>query len=290
MSSAAPAADAASDLAPALNALVAELQALRKDRAARDEACTAARAAAATGPSLSAIEVPGTDGADSPPTKLSACAAMLDGILKRFKNSPLVHLFDVEPENPVLVAAHADVAVSTFALVSTLLLSCPYALFGSLQTSSWDAYRASLLTCSANPFTGAKPWGPTDVDAYVSTLVVPYIAGAAMSAVYLALTTILLVVVYFTMRPQVLFSGGNDSVGLDYFKKWWLRGRFLVLSIFLCMMGTVIAVLTFSNTYYTNFFTSTADICVAYNSRYHTYIGATTAIATVIIAAFFLAM
>lgn len=242
-----------------------------------------AAAIAGSNPSRSDVSAAARSAGTSP-TLLEALALCgKHGFLRRVRASPLANLFSDEPRGDVLVSTFSDGAVSTFALVSTLLLTCPFALLGSLQPGAWDVFSAALLTCSANPYTGATPWGPAEVNAYVKEWVSPNVNGGVMAAVYLGLTTILLAVVYYTVRPPVL-----EERGVADFIAWWRRGRWLVLANFICMAATTVAVLVFANTYHTNFLTPTAEICTVYNKRYHSYIGASATIAAIIFAAFFL--
>lgn len=113
---------------------------------------------------------PPTAGAPRPVT----CCAVLscrgdNGLLSRFRSGHFGNLFARDLHAPAETAAHADTMVNLFTLGGTLLLTCPYALMGSLQADSWSALKGNLATCASNPWTGATPWGAEEVNSYVAT-------------------------------------------------------------------------------------------------------------------------
>ena len=140
-------------------------------------------------------------------------------------------------------------------------------MLSGLQMSTWDEFAIKLSNCTRNPFIlNAPTWTAEDQEAFVAKAFRD-IAGNVMATIYLALTTISLTVLYYIIRPPV-----HETKGREVFLAWWSRGRFLVLLIFTGMVGTVVAVLCFSNEWYVNFVTPTFLLCSAYRKRWGDYI------------------
>ena len=66
-------------------------------------------------------------------------------------------------------------------------------------------------------------------------------------------------VFYFMLRPPVLDDEKSSEAGP--FTVWWRRGRALVFFIFLGMLTTIISILVFVNSYYTNLMAPPSLFC-----------------------------
>ena len=195
-----------------------------------------------------------------------------DGVVSRLHNGHFGHLFSRKPLDLETSAEHADTMVNLFTLAATLLLTCPYALMGSLQTDSWTALKSNLATCASNPWTGATPWDAAEVNRYIADVIYPSVANSLLAAIYFSLFTIVVSCVYYMTRP----NGSKDATDSSkkMFATWWQRGRALLFCICCGMTASLVAVLTFSNVYYTNFVTPSELFCSQYRQRWFNYIGA----------------
>lgn len=219
------------------------------------------------------------------------CWAMLrcggeGGFLSRFRGGSFGNLFSQFPEVASETAAHADTVVNLFTLGGTLLLTCPYALMGSLQTDSWLALKGNLASCAANPWTGATPWGTAEASDFVAGEMYPSVANSLLAAIYCSLFTILASVVYFLTRPNGTLGPTSQAL----FRVWWARGRVLLVVICVGMVCSLVSVLVFSNTFCTNFVAPRDVFCSEYKQRWLTYIGAASSLAAATVALLYIAI
>ena len=224
-----------------------------------------------------------------PPSALSLLSCTGAGSLaSRFRAGHFGNLFAAEPVDAEVTAAHADTIVNLFTLGATLLLTCPYALMGSLQADAWEGLRASLASCAANPWSGATPWGAAQVDSYIETTLYPSVSNNLLASIYSSFLTIIVSIFYYMARPEG--GRGAPQASRDMFRAWWRRGRFLLLFICCGMVASLVSVLTFSNVVYTNFLAPRSLFCSGYTQRWLNYIGAATSLAGLSLALLFVAV
>jgi hypothetical protein len=210
------------------------------------------------------------------------------GICSRFSKGHFGNLFASEPRNAESTATHADTIVNLFTLGATLLLTCPYALMGSLQTGAWDGLATNLASCAANPWTGSLPWGAGEVERYIATNIYPSVANSLLASVYSSFFTIIVSIFYYMTRPNGDKDASEDSKKL--FVNWWPRGRVLLFFICCGMVASLVSVLIFSNVFYTNFISPASIFCSGYLQRWYNYIGAATSLAALSLTLLFIAV
>ena len=236
---------------------------------------------------------PVSESTSTRPTAVGGFFALLScsgahGINSRFRYGHFGNLFSSVPHDAENTATHADTIVNLFTLGATLLLTCPYALMGSLQTSAWGDLRVNLASCASNPWNGSTPWGFGEVDAYVSSTIYPSVANTLLASIYSSFLTIIISIFYYMTRP----NGGKDAslTSKELFKNWWPRGRVLLFFICCGMMASLVSVLTFSNVFYTNFISPASMFCVGYTQRWYNYIGTASSLAILSLLLLFIAV
>lgn len=215
---------------------------------------------------------PSSPSASPPHTTLCEALSVTGphGIISRFQNGQLGNFFAANHSHVESAATHADTIVNLFTLASTLLLTCPYAVMGSLQTSAWVDLRDNLAKCTSNPWTGATPWAAADVDFYVETHIYPNVASSMLVSIYTSFFTIMCSIIFYMTRPNA--DKSSDAASKDAFKAWWRRGRVLLIFICIGMLASLVSVCTFSNVIYTNFIGPPNLFCANYRQRWSNYV------------------
>lgn len=168
--------------------------------------------------------------------KLSFCQRLTKGNLTKFWKGDSVRVQD------------SDAVVNTMALVAALLLTIPFSLVGSLNTSYWDEVLANLQAC---PDHLILPFTPAEAFSFLHALLV----NPLCAIVYLAMGSILTAVFYYVLRP------GEDLE----FREWWSRGRWGLGLIFACTIAGVVCAFILFNVLVParTLVGSSADLCAS---------------------------
>jgi hypothetical protein len=124
---------------------------------------------------------------------------------------------------------------------------------GSTQAGAWDAVEKSIASCmGCNTTESGAPWkwvcppggaaalGMSGSLEEILSWKFFRVSNALMFTMYSALATIVLAVIWYVTRPNG-HSGAQPRDRL-HFRKWWFRGRFLLLCICLFSLFSIITV------------------------------------------------
>ena len=124
---------------------------------------------------------------------------------------------------------------------------------GSTQAGAWDAVEKSIASCmGCNTTESGAPWkwvcppggaaalGMSGSLEEILSWKFFRVSNALMFTMYSALATIVLAVIWYVKRPNG-HSGAQPRDRL-HFRKWWFRGRFLLLCICLFSLFSIITV------------------------------------------------
>jgi hypothetical protein len=186
-----------------------------------------------------------------------------------------------------------DNIVNLFSLVCALVYAIPFSLITGLNHDAMDSLQAVTRTCvNFTEYKGSSHnlhfSSTREADDFFKGQMTA-LGSFNLVAVYFPLTGIALGMWYYLLRPDVKRDKDGNIPAQNYktFKVWWSKGRFLVLTIALCMSSAVIADLFVINMYYANFVSSTSSFCETINVKafYFTIAWITTLI--VVVGAFF---
>ena len=147
-----------------------------------------------------------------------------------------------EDADDALQASDVDMAVNLFTLVSTLVLTIPFGLMGSLTNSYWDWLSAEVDNCLYATETYPNGYWQIIYEQVINNI---------FASIYTALVGIVLSVFYYLLRP-------SDQ---DDFVHWWSRGKYIVVFIFANATCSVVTIVNLFNALSFNFINGTDHYC-----------------------------
>ena len=163
-----------------------------------------------------------------------------------------------------------DSLVNSFSLVSALLLTIPFSLFGSYSYEFYDFYKNQLPNCEHdlfdfNPFvdeTANQKW---------------IISNTRMNLLLCAIPSIInlmLLAIYYICRPcNDEANALTKELNTALFSEWYQHGKYALLIMLICVMmatkGTYILLWDIVNFY----LTSTDEFCDDFEGRTNLYFG-----------------
>jgi hypothetical protein len=148
-------------------------------------------------------------------------------------------------------------------LVDALILTIPYSIITNISFDFWDTLESEYSLCADKTHQFYKTF--TDMNNSLSTCVYSTILAMALSCFY------------YVLRPS------NDNV----FKKWWTRGKYVVVACFALTVAGVTAVLRVFMNFIYYFSVPTEGLCDQnYNdfANYSAYVGAAVLMSSIITA------
>jgi len=146
-------------------------------------------------------------------------------------------------------------------LVDALILTIPYSIITNIPFDFWDTLEAQYALCADESHKFYQTF--TDMNNSLSTCVYSTVLAMALSCFY------------YLLRPT------NDGV----FKKWWTRGKYVVVACFALTVAGVTSVLRVFMNFIYYFSIPTEGLCEdRYNNfaNYSAYVGAAVIISGII--------
>lgn len=152
-------------------------------------------------------------------------------------------------------------AINTFALVDALILTIPYGIITNIPFDFWDTLDSEYALCDDNSHNFDATF--TDMNNSLSTCVYSTVLAMALSCFY------------YLLRPS------SEIV----FKKWWTRGKYVVVACFALTVAGVTAVLRVFMNFIHYFSIPTDGLCnEKYNdfANYSAYLGAAVLVSSIL--------
>ncbi len=146
-------------------------------------------------------------------------------------------------------------------MVDALILTIPYSIITNIPFDFWDTLESQYAYCGENHHFYETF---TDMNNSLSTCVYSTVLAMALSCFY------------YLLRPT------NDNV----FKKWWTRGKYVVVACFALTVAGVTAVLRVFMNFIYYFSVPTEGLCDGkYNdfANYSAYVGAAVIICCILL-------
>lgn len=178
-------------------------------------------------------------------------APLWDKVKRKFTHGNLAKFLGTGAQGSTLSSSDADSIVNTMALVGALILTIPFGIIGSLNTGFWDALRDTMSAAKCPPILGDER---ADFDTIYKNIV-----QTLCVLVYMAMGSLLMSVVYYTVRP-------SDD---DEFDEWWPKGRWAVGFIFACTVSGVVCTFCLFNYLVPAqwFVAGTPEVCASTNYK-----------------------
>lgn len=136
--------------------------------------------------------------------------------------------------------AEADSIINSFALVNALILTIPFGAITGLNVDYWDSLYESLKDCEWNGTFQGVFNGYNDCNFAVA---------------YTTMTTLLLCIMYYILRPKEHLFG-----------EWWRRGRWVITFVLIGSTISIIAMLTLFGTLASFYTYRSGQLCATLNS------------------------
>lgn len=154
------------------------------------------------------------------------------GFLMRVRGSRLFSMVFYENEN--ISVDEVDLIVNTITLVNALILTIPFEIMTSLTVSNMDEFEVALSQCLIEGEPGDLYFKTQSELDYFLKLQYGWMTKSTLISIYVPLISLIIAVLYYFFRPSKLSDSKVEEN--KEFLKWWRRGRFLVLKLFLGMV------------------------------------------------------